>query len=74
MRFLLVLIMSITFAHAIITIVPVEVGDKPGFGGEVSASLETKRGNTEKDEYSAGVKLSYDNNETFVLWTDFIGN
>jgi len=61
-------------ANAIITIVPVELGKKPGVSGKLSGSFETKRGNTEKDEYNAGLRVQYDNNESYVLWSDFIFN
>ncbi len=61
-------------ANAIITIVPVELGDKPGFSGSLGGSFETKRGNTEKEEYNAGLKLRYDNNESYTIWSDFIGS
>lgn len=61
-------------ANAIITIVPVELGKKPGFSGKLSGSFETKRGNTEKNEYNAGLRLQYDNNESYVFWSDFIGS
>ncbi len=74
MKYLIAFILSLSMAHAIITVVPVEVGDNPGFSGKLSGSLETKRGNTDKDEYNAGLRLQYDNNESYVLWSDIIGS
>ncbi|MEA3522721.1 MAG: DUF481 domain-containing protein, partial [Campylobacterota bacterium] len=74
MKLLVVLLSSMSLIHAIITIVPVELGDKPGFSGSLSGSFETKRGNTEKDEYNAGLKLRYDNNESYTIWSDLIGS
>ncbi len=74
MKYIIVLLLSASIANAIMTIVPVELGNKPGFSGKISASLETKRGNTEKDEYNAGVLLQYDNNKSYVIWSDFSGS
>jgi len=56
---------------AIITIAPVEVGKKKGFSGLLKGSFETKRGNSDVDNYSAGLRARYDK-EDYVLWSDFI--
>lgn len=53
---------------AIVAIKPREVGENPGMSGEVSGALETKRGNTDKDNYSAAFKLQYDSNTSYLVW------
>lgn len=52
----------------VVDIAPVEIGEKPGISGNVSGSFTTKRGNTDKDEYSASAKLQYDDNASYVTW------
>lgn len=52
----------------VVDIAPVEIGEKAGFSGNVSGSFVTKRGNTDKDEYSAGLKLQYDEASRYVAW------
>jgi len=66
-RTLLLLLLSIQL-FAIVAIKPREVGEKPGFSGEISAAFETNRGNTEKDNYSGDILLQYDSNTTYLLW------
>ena len=58
---------------ALISIVPVEIGTKPGYSGNIAASLETKRGNTEKDNYKLAARINYDSNEEFVTWGEISG-
>lgn len=70
MRFLIILVLSIVSAQAVITIAPVDIGATPGFSGSVKGSFTTKRGNTDSDEYSAGTRLQYDNNISYVVWAD----
>jgi len=70
MKFLILFIMSIVSAQAVITIAPVDIGAHPGLSGSVKGSFETKRGNTDSDTYSAGTRLLYDNNKSYVAWTD----
>lgn len=53
---------------AVVVIKPREVGEKPGVSGDVSGAFETKRGNTEKDNYSAALQLQYDSNTSYVVW------
>jgi len=61
----------ITNVYAIITISPVDIGANPGTSGMIKGSFETKRGNTDVDNYSAGLRVQYDNNSSYVLWSDF---
>jgi putative salt-induced outer membrane protein len=74
MKLLMALLLCVSFAQAIITIAPVEIGTKPGISGKLSASLQTKRGNTDKDEYSAGLRIQYDSNTSYLFWGDIIGS
>ncbi len=53
---------------ALVSIAPVDVGSKPGFGGNVSGSLASKSGNTDKNEYSLGVRFQYDEGDDYLAW------
>ncbi|MBU0631902.1 DUF481 domain-containing protein [bacterium] len=74
MRHLLLLLATLTFSYAVVTIAPVEIGKNPGITGGVEGSLETSRGNTEKDEYKGGVRVQYDSNTSYVTWGEFSAN
>jgi len=52
----------------VLDIKPVDIGNNPGFSAKVAATLQTTRGNVEKDIYSGETKLQYDNNTTDVIW------
>ena len=72
MKYLLFLIfISITQLNALVSISPVEIGDNPGYTGVVNGAFDTKRGNTDSDNYTAGIKLSYDNNQSYLMWGEF---
>lgn len=71
MRFFLLLFMFINSSFAVVTIAPVALGDKPGTSGQVNASFQTQRGNTDLDAYSGGCKIQYDNNASYVTWAEF---
>ena len=66
-RPLFLLLFSIQL-FAVVVIKPREVGERPGFSGELSGAFETKRGNTEKDNYSGALHLQFDSNTTYVIW------
>jgi len=68
------LLFSLLFANlfAVITIAPVEIATKSGYSGKLNGSLETKRGNSDLDNYSAGLRLRYDEADKYTLWSDFI--
>lgn len=74
MKYLLALLLSFSMAQAIITIVPVELGKKPGVSGKLQGSSERKKGNTDTNYYSGGLRLQYDNNSSYALWSDFTGS
>ena len=58
---------------AIVSITPIDIGEQVGVHGNIAGSLETKRGNTEKDSYKASTKIVYDNNSTGVTWGEING-
>jgi hypothetical protein len=74
LKYLLVLFLSFSIAQAIITIVPVKLGEKPGVSGTVRGSSEKRKGNSDTTNYSAGVRLQYDDNSSYAIWTDFSGS
>lgn len=67
LRTLFLLILSVQL-FAIVAIKPREVGENPGISGDMTGAFETKRGNTDKDNYSAAFKLQYDSNSTYLVW------
>jgi hypothetical protein len=71
MRFItpLLLFFSTTSLFALVSIAPVDIGEKPGLSGNVSGSISSKSGNTEKDEYSLGARLQFDEGARYVVWT-----
>lgn len=71
MKFFLLLFLTFVSAEAIITIAPVDIGQKPGKSGMIKGSFETKRGNSDVDSYSAGLRLQYDSNASYLIWSDF---
>ena len=74
MKLIFMTLISFAYLHAIITIAPEELGAKPGFSGSLEGSLETKRGNTESDAYSMGVKFQYDDNASYLIWSALSGS
>lgn len=65
---LLISIMSTQYLFALVSIAPMEIGEKEGIHGNASFGFETKRGNTNKDNYKGSAKVSYDNNIDYVTW------
>ncbi|HIP14600.1 MAG TPA: DUF481 domain-containing protein [Sulfurimonas autotrophica] len=70
MKLLAILFFYVLSAEALITIAPVDIGAKPGLSGGIKGSFTTKRGNTQSDGYSAGARVQYDNNISYVAWGD----
>ncbi len=70
---LLFLLFTTQYLFALISITPVEIGENPGLHTKINASLETKRGNTDRDNYKAGTRIAYDNNTTYVTWMELSG-
>ncbi|MBU1657499.1 DUF481 domain-containing protein [bacterium] len=73
MKLLALLLISITSLFALVSIAPVEIGDKPGTHGVGAVSLESKRGNTDKNNYKASVRITYDDNVSAVTWGEVSG-
>jgi len=69
----LLLLLSVEAIYALISIVPVEQGEKVGLSGQMSASLSTKRGNSNTDSYKGGARIAYDNNTSYVTWGELSG-
>lgn len=67
MRFVFLLLLSVPLL-AIVAIKPREVGENPGMSGSLIGSFETKRGNTDKDNYEGSAKLQYDDNRSSLVW------
>lgn len=71
------LLLSIVFythsLYALVSISPVEIGDKSGFSVSLETGMETKRGNTNKDNYRASLRVSYDEDKKCVLWGEIFG-
>ncbi len=72
-KLLLLLLMVTQSLFALVSIVPVEIGSRDGLYGAFSTSLETKRGNTEKDNYKSALKATYDSNSSYVTWAELSG-
>ena len=70
---LLLLFLSLQQLFALISIVPVDIGSTPGTSGKVEAGLDTIRGNTDKDTYKIALRINYDNNSSFVFWSELSG-
>ena len=71
MKYLVVILLSVINLFAIVSIAPVAIGENPGLSGMVEGALKTQKGNTDSDNYTAGAKLAYDNNKSYVMWSEF---
>lgn len=71
MRFILLLFILLSSSFAVVTVAPVTIGQKPGTSGQVNASFQTQKGNTNFDAYSGGAKIQYDDNQSYVTWAEF---
>ncbi|MBD3824115.1 MAG: DUF481 domain-containing protein [Epsilonproteobacteria bacterium] len=58
---------------ALVSVAPVEIGQKPGLHGDVSIALDTKKGNTDKENYAGATKVVYDSNASYVAWAQLSG-
>ena len=73
MKLLFLLFLLFENLFAIITIVPIEIGAKPGVSGKFEAGLNTNRGYTDTDYYKTALRLKYDQNYNYALWSEFSG-
>ena len=71
--FLVIAVVWSVQLHALITIAPVEFGQKPGLSLKAALSLITKRGNSDIDLYKVASRLKYDNNASYVTWLQLQG-
>jgi hypothetical protein len=75
LHFLLLLpLLLSTSLFGVVSIAPVDIGSKPGFSGNVSGSLSSKSGNTDKKEYVLGFRLQYDQGSDYLTWGNFTYN
>lgn len=72
-KIILTAIVTTQYLFALVSIAPVEIGEKAGLSAKLEAGLETKRGNTDKDNYKASARLTYDNNSSCVIWGEISG-
>lgn len=73
MKKLLLPLLLTSHLSALVFIAPVTIGDKPGFNTKIATSLETKKGNTDKENYKAVLRVAYDNNTSHVTWMELSG-
>jgi len=67
-RFLPLFLLCLLPAFAIVTIKPLDIGEKSlGYSGELSFSWNSNRGNSETDATDAGLYLQYDMNSSLVF-------
>lgn len=59
---------------ALITVAPVEIGDKPGTSASIEAALSTTRGNTDTDSYKGSARITYDSDTSYVTWAEISGS
>ena len=72
-KIILIATLTTQCLFALVTITPVEIGEKAGLSGNIEAGLETKRGNTDKDNYKASVRVTYDEATDYVVWGELSG-
>lgn len=72
-KLILMTIVATQTLLALVSIQPVEIGVQPGITGKVEAGFETKRGNTDKDNYKASLRVVYDSNKDYVTWAELSG-
>ena len=63
-------LLFVATAQAIVTIAPADIGDKPGVSGILKGSFETQRGNSDVESYNSGLRVQYDNNKSYLIWSD----
>ncbi len=72
-KLLLITLITTQYLFALVTITPVEIGEKAGISGKAEVGLETKRGNTDKDNYKASLRVTYDEAIDYVAWGEISG-
>ena len=67
-RILAALLFAAGPAAAVVDIAPREVGDKPGFSGNVNLSLSDETGNTDNDDLDIGALVQYDSDRSWIAF------
>lgn len=67
---LLFLLLYVQSLFALVSIMPVEIGSKSGLNATGELALTTKKGNTEREDYKGALRVVYDNNISFVTWSE----
>ena len=70
-KLLLITLFLTQSLFAIVSIVPIEIGENVGLHSKIGLSLQTQRGNTDKDNYKGSAKVTYDSNTTYVTSLEF---
>jgi DNA-dependent RNA polymerase auxiliary subunit epsilon len=73
MKYIIFLLIITNQLYALVSIKPVDIGENTGVTGGVELGLDTKRGNIHKDTYKASARIMYDNNISYVVWTQVSG-
>ncbi len=73
MKLLIILLINITSLLALVSVAPVDIGDRPGTHVIGSVSLESKRGNTDRNNYQASARVTYDDAQDYVVWGEVAG-
>lgn len=69
MRFFIIFLSFFSCVYGVVSIAPVEIGKSSGVSGVAELSVANSRGNTEKDEYKAALKVQYDA-AAYVTWAE----
>ena len=70
---ILITLLTAQSLFGLVSIIPVEIGKEIGLSNIAEASLETKRGNTDTDNYKASYRTTYDDGKNFVTWGEASG-
>lgn len=70
---ILISLLAAQSLFALVSIIPVEIGENIGFSNIAEASLETARGNSDTDNYKASYRSTYDQGRDFVTWAEASG-
>jgi len=72
-KLLIITLITTQYLFGLVTITPVEIGEKAGISSKAEVGLETKRGNTDKDNYKASLRVTYDEASQYILWGEISG-
>jgi len=72
-KIILIAIITTQYLSALVSIAPAELGERVGLSTKIEAGLETKRGNTDRDNYSASLRVAYDKSSSYLIWGELSG-